>query len=50
MTYNINTPLNAGNFQEYTYELEWLECSWKMVHGTVGMVTAFWYPWTMVKH
>jgi len=44
-TYILNTPVNAGNFQEYTYELEWIECSWKMVHGTIGLVTAFWYPW-----
>ena len=36
---------NAGNFQEYDYECEWMECSWKMVHDTVHLVTAFWYPW-----
>ena len=48
-TYILNsTPVNAGNFQEYTYELEWMECDWKLVHGTIGLVTAFWYPW-MIK-
>ena len=36
---------NAGNFQEYTYECEWLECDWKMIHKTTHLVTAFWYPW-----
>jgi hypothetical protein len=41
---STHTP-NAGNFQEYTYEMEWLECDWKMVHGTIALVTAFWYPW-----
>ena len=36
---------NAGNFQEYDYETEWLECDWKAVHKTLHLVTAFWYPW-----
>ena len=36
---------NAGNFQEYDYETEWLECDWKQVHKTLHLVTAFWYPW-----
>lgn len=41
-----NEPFyNEGNFQEYEYELEWMECSWKMVHDTVHLVTAYWYPW-----
>jgi len=31
---------NAGNFQEYTYECEWLECDWKHVHKTSELVTA----------
>ena len=35
---------NAGNFQEYDYETEWLECDWKAVHKTLHLVTAFWYP------
>jgi hypothetical protein len=43
--YNNKLEPNAGNFQEYTYELEWLECSWKKVHQTTELVTAFWYPW-----
>ena len=36
---------NAGNFQEYPYETEWLECDWKAVHQTLHLVSAFWYPW-----
>jgi hypothetical protein len=36
---------NAGNFQEYTYELEWIECSWNITYQCVDMVTAYWYPW-----
>ena len=43
--YNNQLVPNAGNFQEYTYELEWMECSWKIVHKTTDLVTAFWYPW-----
>lgn len=43
--YNNQLQPNAGNFQEYTYELEWMECSWKMVHKTTDLVTAYWYPW-----
>ena len=43
--YNNALEPNAGNFQEYTYEVEWLECSWKSVHQTTELVTAFWYPW-----
>lgn len=43
--YNNVLEPNAGNFQEYTYELEWMECSWKIVHKTTELVTAFWYPW-----
>lgn len=39
------TIYNAGNFQEYEYELEWIECSWKLIHQTTHLVTAFWYPW-----
>lgn len=41
---------NAGNFQEYHYEMEWLECEWKIVHGTWNLVTAFWYPWIRVNY
>lgn len=43
--YNNQLDPNAGNFQEYTYELEWMECSWKIVHKTTELVTAYWYPW-----
>jgi len=43
--FNHTLELNAGNFQEYTYELEWQECYWKVVHDTVHLVTAYWYPW-----
>jgi hypothetical protein len=32
---------NAGNFQEYDYECEWIECDWKSVHGTTHLVTAY---------
>ena len=39
---------NAGNFQEYTYELEHLECDWKIVYGTFKLVTAFYYPWLKI--
>ena len=46
-----NEPFyNEGNFQEYEYELEWMECSWKMVHDTVHLVTAYWYPWIRYKY
>ena len=44
-TYHLNWQPNAGNFQEYSYETEWLECDWKYVHDTIHLVTAFWYPW-----
>ena len=44
-TYHLNWLPNAGNFQEYPYETEWLECDWKYVHDTIHLVTAFWYPW-----
>jgi hypothetical protein len=43
--YNGELNPNAGNFQEYTYELEWMECDWKIVYKTADLVTAFWYPW-----
>jgi len=41
----ISTKLNAGNFQEYPYETEWLECEWKKVHKTLWLVSAYYYPW-----
>ena len=44
---NLNTEIapNAGNFQEYTYELEWMECVWNNTYQITDMVTAYWYPW-----
>lgn len=50
MTHLLNWEPNAGNFQEYPYETEWLECDWKFVHDTVHLVTAFWYPWIKVDY
>jgi hypothetical protein len=47
--YRVDKVPNAGNFQEYTYECEWLECYWKQVHNTVHLVTAFYYPWLNLK-
>ena len=44
-TYNILVSPNAGNFQEYTYELEWMEAHWNHVYKCIDMVTAYWYPW-----
>jgi len=43
----LNTEIvpNAGNFQEYTYELEWMECVWNNTYQITDMVTAYWYPW-----
>jgi len=43
--FNGNIYPNAGNFQEYTYELEWMECSWNITYQCIDMVTAYWYPW-----
>ena len=51
LRYGTNEPCyNAGNFQEYTYELEHIECAWKIVHGTFNLVTAFTYPWIRINH
>ena len=44
-----HTDYNAGNFQEYTYELEWMECHWNQVYKTIQLVTAFTYPWLQIK-
>ena len=43
---STNTEIvpNAGNFQEYTYELEWMECVWNNTYQITDMVTAYWYP------
>ena len=43
--YNNKVLPNAGNFQEYTYELEWIECVWNNTYQITDMVTAYWYPW-----
>ena len=51
LKYGTNEPFyNEGNFQEYDYELEWMECDWKIVYGTFNLVTAFWYPWIRIKY
>jgi len=34
---------NAGNFQEYDYESEWMECSWKIAYGQTHLVTLYSY-------
>ena len=45
-TDRINEPqYNAGNFQEYNYECEWMECSWNIGYNCIHLVTAFTYPW-----
>ena len=36
---------NAGNFQEYDYEREWMECIWNITYKQIDLVTAFYYPW-----
>jgi hypothetical protein len=43
--YNNQLDPNAGNFQEYTYEMEWMEAHWHHVYKMVDLVTAYWYPW-----
>ena len=45
MTDTQNVQYNAGNFQEYDYELEWMECDCKEVYNLTHLVTAYWYPW-----
>jgi len=32
---------NAGNFQEYTYECEWIESDLKAVHKTTHLVSEY---------
>ena len=45
-TDKVNEPqYNAGNFQEYNYECEWMECSWNIGYNCIHLVTAFTYPW-----
>lgn len=35
--------INAGNFQEYDYEQEHLECDWKIIYKINHLVTSFDY-------
>jgi len=45
-TDRINEPrYNAGNFQEYDCECEWIECIWNITYKQIELVTAFTYPW-----
>lgn len=45
-THRSNEPqYNAGNFQEYENELEWIECSWNITYDMIHLVSAFYYPW-----
>lgn len=37
----IMETFNAGNFQEYDYESEWIECSWKIVYGQTHLVSSY---------
>lgn len=48
MTYKLNWTPNEGNFQEYPYETEWLECEWKSIYDMSRLITAFWYPWLKI--
>jgi hypothetical protein len=41
---------NAGNFQEYTYEREYMECAWNIVYKQIDLVTAFYYPWIVYEN
>jgi len=43
--YNDKIWPNAGNFQEYNYELEWMENSYNIMCGCMDLVSAWWYPW-----
>jgi len=50
-THRLNEPqYNAGNFQEYNYELEWMECVWNNTYNCINLVTAFTYPWINLNH
>jgi len=35
--------INAGNFQEYDYEQEHIECDWKIIYKINHLVTSFEY-------
>ena len=45
-----HTEFNAGNFQEYDYECECIECYWKNIYGMANLVSAFYYPWLDLKN
>ena len=30
------TPLNAGSFQEYDYNNEYIECEWRQIHKGIN--------------
>ena len=50
-TDRINEPqYNAGNFQEYNYECEWMECAWNIGYNCIHLVTAFTYPWIQYEN
>ena len=50
-TDRINEPqYNAGNFQEYNYECEWIENSYNIMCGCIDLVTAFTYPWIQYEN
>ena len=50
-TDRINEPqYNAGNFQEYNYECEWMECVWNITYKQIDLVTAFYYPWIIYEN
>jgi len=40
---------NAGNFQEYDYECEYMECAWNLTYNCIHLVTAFTYPWLFIN-
>ena len=41
---------NSGNFQEYDYEREWMECVWNITYKQIDLVTAFYYPWIVYEN
>jgi len=50
-THRQNEPeYNAGNLQEYDYELEWIECLCNNTYNCNHLVTAFTYPWLNLNH
>lgn len=50
-THRSNEPqYNAGNFQEYDYECEWIECAWNIGYNCIHLVSAFTYPWIQYEN